>query len=76
MIYGDILHEQKYQTSISESLNPINEEYIEFKPAAKGADSASMFFMIGANNTHLNSPRYKAAGDKKLFNTKNCYEID
>ena len=76
MIYGDIIKEQRYPISVADSLALINEEYIGFVATAKGPDSKEMYFMVGANDTHLNSPRYKAAGDKKLFSTKNCYEID
>lgn len=74
MIYGDIL--KGHPTSVHETLQAINEEYISFQATAKGPDSKEMYFMVGANDTHNMSPRYKAAGDKRLFNTRNCYEID
>lgn len=66
MIYGEFITE----------LISLNEHTIKYIPAAKGADAKVMYFYVGYNDTHKNSPRYKTAGSRDLLSTKKCHEID
>lgn len=69
MIYGETIKELR-------KLTAINEHTIRYMPTTKGAGAKEMFFYVGCNGSHDKSPRYKTAGDKDLFKTNRCHEID